>query len=197
MDGNVIETLRDRLREETGDVHRRLEERMARHPVATREGLEVHLLAHALAFDALTAQGGAGASSAPVIEDLRARIAVDLGRLGVALPDPVSTPRAAFDPLAVDYVVLGSRLGARVLHKDWKSSVDPAVRAASAYFSAPARPREWQNFIRGVMSYDIAGVRAATVVEDAKRIFEVFLLALTRAERTKRNVDGSIRRCFS
>ena len=93
----------------------------------------------------------------------------------VALPrSPARAAPEDPEPLAIDYVVLGSRLGSSVLKRHWAQAEDPRVRDASCYFSAPAQVRRWQAFCRQTREMSPKNAAADRAVDDTRRIFALF-----------------------
>ena len=78
------------------------------------------------------------------------------------------------DPLAVDYLLAGSRMGTRVLRRRWLESTDPAVHAADAYFGLPDDPSEWAR-VRGRLSEIADGSdRALRIEADVSALYALF-----------------------
>ena len=78
-----------------------------------------------------------------------------------------------FDPLAVDYVVAGSRLGLKVLKARWESSPDRLVRAANAYFRLP-NVTPWRDVCHALSTVPVDSARAGAITRDTRRIFNLF-----------------------
>ena len=85
------------------------------------------------------------------------------------------------DPLAVDYVVAGSRLGLKVLQARWASSSDPLVRAAGAYFTQPNAAPAWPKVCRALSKVPVDSIRAGVITRDTRRIFDLFAVAYQRS----------------
>ena len=86
------------------------------------------------------------------------------------------------DPLAVDYVVAGSRLGLKVLKTRWASSSDPLVRAAGAYFTQPNASPAWPKVCRALSTVPLDSARAGAITRDTKRIFDLFAATYRRGQ---------------
>ena len=89
------------------------------------------------------------------------------------------------DPLAVDYVVAGSRLGLKVLKTRWAGSADPLVRAAGAYFTQPFAASPWPKVCRALSKVPVDSARAGAITRDTKRIFDLFAATYRSAARVK------------
>ena len=103
----------------------------------------------------------------------------DLATLGQRRLEVRHTPAehgeaGALDPLAVDYVVAGSRLGLKILKTRWASSSDPLVRAANAYFTMPNAASPWPDVCRALSTVPPGSARAGAITRDTKRIFDLF-----------------------
>ena len=86
------------------------------------------------------------------------------------------------DPLAVDYVVAGSRLGLKVLKTRWAGSADPLVRAAGAYFTQPCAAPAWPEVCRALSTVPLDSARAGAITRDTKRIFDLFAVTYRRGK---------------
>ena len=86
------------------------------------------------------------------------------------------------DPLAVDYVVAGSRLGLKVLKTRWASSSDPLVRAAGAYFTLQNAAPAWPEVCRALSTVPLDSARAGAITRDTKRIFDLFAATYRRGQ---------------
>ena len=84
-------------------------------------------------------------------------------------------------PLAVDYVVAGSRLGLKVLKTRWAGSADPLVRAAGAYFAQPFAASPWPKVCRALSKVPVESARAGAITRDTRRIFDLFAAAYQRS----------------
>jgi heme oxygenase len=109
------------LREKTGDIHRRLEERMdaierLAHPETRRDLVQRYHQFHLVMEEAMTA----GLASAPAGEWRRTPlIEADLARLDLSpLPCPAMAPLGRGQAIGALYVLEGSSLGGRVILKD-------------------------------------------------------------------------------
>ncbi|WP_407493313.1 hypothetical protein [Pseudooceanicola sp. MF1-13] len=146
---------------------------MSQFDLSTPVGLAVFLAMQQAALDALIAADG-GDRTRSILPDLAARAADDLATLG-ATPAPQrpalgTTP----DAMAVDYVLLGSRLGTAVLKKRWSMATDERVHAASAYFSAPTYIDVWQAFCSAAAEVPADSPQAQTIVNDTSRLFDFY-----------------------
>ena len=172
--------LRLRLRQDTRAAHDALDLALSRFDLTTAEGLRRFLRAQWLGLRALDLAGST-AQSRTALTSLTAALRSDLDRLGVAVdPDP---PVLDFvpEPLAIDYMVAGSRLGSMVLRKQWLAATDPDVRAAGAYFGGPDHLDLWKAFCRQAEAMPATTAIADRVVQDADRLFEFFLDCARRA----------------
>ena len=89
------------------------------------------------------------------------------------------------EPLAVDYVVAGSRLGLKVLQAHRAGSADPLVRAAGAYFTQPNAASPWPKVCRALSKVPVDSARASAITRDTRRIFNLFAAAYGSAARVK------------
>lgn len=175
-----MSTLRDRLREDTRAAHDALDRGFARFDLATREGLGGFLAAHRSALAALLSAPGEGADQAEALRrEAVTAVEGDLQSLGQEAGRDVAP--LSLDPRAVLYVLLGSRLGLRVLEKRWAEAGDPLVAAAGRLFGLPGQGAAWRRFCAEASAASGKGAEADRVVTDAGRAFGLYLDALRGA----------------
>lgn len=170
-------TLRERLRADTRAAHDALDRGFERFDLATCEGLGGFLAAQRSALGALHPTPGEGAEQSEALRrEAVAAVEGDLkslGRGGGRDLAPIS-----LDPRAVLYILLGSRLGLRVLETRWAGSTDPAVTGAGRLFGLPGQRPAWRRFCAEASTASGEGAEADRVVVDAGRAFGLYLEAL-------------------
>ena len=167
-------TLRERLRRETRSLHECLDARVSCFDVRDPAGLARFLSLHMAAFDRM-ARPDPDAGLAAAMTDLRARALTDLEALGYAAPQSPAGAPIRYHPVAMSYVVAGSRLGGTVLRTRWLAATDPAVRCARVYFDAPDYLDLWRAFCDTAGRTLAEGPDADRVVDDARRVFEMYI----------------------
>ncbi|NIZ12096.1 biliverdin-producing heme oxygenase [Phaeobacter sp. HF9A] len=122
----------------------------------------------------------------PLVRELQQRVHQDLVTLDEQ-PLPASLDLGFRPhPLAVDYVVSGSRLGAQVLKKHWFDSGLTEVDRVCAYLSAPAHTSYWREFLARSTALPAQGKEADTIVIDCITLFKFCLdYALTQPARER------------
>ena len=90
----------------------------------------------------------------------------------------LAQPKYAYDTLAVDHIVLGSRLGTYVLRGIWVMSLDRQVRQARADFAQPQFKDEWRAHCMSLSSMDASDAAGQKMIDDARRLFVLFESAL-------------------
>lgn len=173
MSEQVQVTLRKRLRDSTRGAHEALDAQVSAFDLSTRSGLRCFLAMQVQALSALASVAD-GAACAPIIRVLRNGARDDLATLSGRVPAPAPAPRHKPHPLALDYVISGSRLGTVVLKRRWQASTDPAVRAATAYFGAPDGIEHWRAFCASTEAIDAAGAVSDSIVADAAGLFDFY-----------------------
>ncbi len=173
-------TLRQRLRQDTSLDHKIVDDLFGTLQLGSRSGFVHFASAQLLAYRSLLdAEGFLGrAANSALIEDFCRRLEADLAAFGDC--PPLSSPLACAGPLhaeAVDYVILGSRMGSRILRKCWLASSDPLVGAAGAYFSAPQMTMEWQELCARLAGMPARSPTADRIVRSAREIFTLFQAA--------------------
>lgn len=182
--------LRARLRLETSALHGRVDRVFSTFDPGCSVGLASLLQAQGAAVGAVRCLPGADAAEALALRDeMLEAVRADLRCLGVALPEALGP--AYLHPTSVRYVLLGSRMGMRVLHRRWAASKDPAV--AVAYRSLGLSPGgAWRRFCEETGRVPEGSPLADLIVRDALRLFTLFAAG---AERV--NVPSSVSRSGS
>lgn len=174
-------TLRQRLRDDTRDAHDALDAMVAMADLASVEGLARFLGSQWLAFESLVAGGVTGhrVRAAEMVAN-REALAADMAALGRDLPVRLDEAAPA-DPVAVDYVILGSGVGKVYLRRAWAASEDACVRRASRWFDLPRAAGDWHGHLTDLSARD--GATGDAVVADARTLFALFLRAFERGMR--------------
>lgn len=102
------------------------------------------------------------------------QIVSDLKLLGVGENCTAAGRLEKIDPLALDYLIEGSRMGTSILRTRWQTTSDPLVARASSYFSAPTAPQRWKDVRAKLSQIPQNSVRAQTITDDAIKIFRLF-----------------------
>ena len=163
--------LRTRLRVGTRKEHEALDAKLAGLDLKSPDGLSRFLQVQAAALPRIRISDGV-ARSADLADDLLAGLRLDLAVLGV--PELPEGPAVEVHALAMDYVVLGSRLGTAVLRKTWAVADNPLVQRASRYFEAPARPDLWRTFCVETGQMEANGAQADRMVDDVRALFRLY-----------------------
>jgi hypothetical protein len=114
----------------------------------------------------------------PVLHDLIARLDADLAATGTTAHP--AQPLRGLDPLAVDYLILGSRLGTEVLRRQIFADQPPS--ALPAYFQLSPQPDLWRAHCAALDAIDPASARAAAVIADTNTAFSLFQQAARRQD---------------
>lgn len=115
--------------------------------------------------------------SAGILQDLLRRLDADLADLRIAPPSPEAA--RPLDPLAVDYLVLGSRHGTEVLRRRLFGSPDSPP--ARGYFTKDRDPGAWQALCAALDRVDPDSPRAARILFDTASGFDLFAKAAAAA----------------
>ena len=167
-------TLRDRLREGSAEIHARLDAAVGRADLLSVDGYAAFLAMNARAFGALAESGAKGElATNDMLDALALAATTDLGTMGH--PRPTTTTLRPVLPLAVDYVVLGSRLGTRVLRRTWQSAEDARVLAADRYFGQPEHTDLWRTLCRDLSAMPGNDPKAQAILDDVMALFALFL----------------------
>lgn len=166
--------LRTKLRQGTAASHNRIDARLGALDLTTVEGLKRFLSAHFLVqslYEPLLSE------VTPTLNFI-AELKHDLAALGAQLPTWTSPPeQLAFNEIGYRYVMTGSQLGAKTLHRAWKKSTNERVRAASQFLNANIKSRAWPSFLFELASIDAESNEVGSILICANQVFEVFDLA--------------------
>ena len=171
--------LRKRVRSALADDHDRVDAQFAELEIQSRSGLATFLQTHRAAFDAMLVSGTSfdGRVKDTHIIDIIKALDTDLKALRVPVYR-LNVPAFSYNPLAVDHIVLGSRLGTAVLRSKWLMSSDRQVRQARSYFAQPQMTEEWRAHCMHLSSLDATDETGKQLIEDARRLFVLFESAL-------------------
>ncbi|WP_137681718.1 biliverdin-producing heme oxygenase [Aurantiacibacter suaedae] len=152
-------------------AHEDTESAFAAFDITTREGLEATLRAHAAALSSLLPS----VSSHPIFTEeigrLRDLAVCSLAATGAAPATSFIRDVGALKPLAVAYVVLGSRLGARLISARLNAAQVPHDSAAHAYFRDEGSGPAWQKLQEMLAALPR---EETAIVADTRAAFEVF-----------------------
>lgn len=166
-------TLRDRLRSGSTESHDRLDALVSGADLRQPEGYARFLAMNAAAFRALAdAEVSGDFATMDVIRGLADAAAADLHCLGHTAPTTHSKPHA--EALAIDYVVLGSRIGTKVLRRVWQGSSDPHVLSAGRYFALPDAMCDWRALCDRMKAMPGDDVKSSEVLKDVNDLFRLF-----------------------
>ena len=171
--------LRKRVRSALAEDHARVDAQFATLDIQTRKGLATFLQTHRAAFDALACSGSsfAGRIKETHLIDIVKAIDSDLTALHVPILH-LPAENYGYDALAVDHIVLGSRLGTAILRAKWMASQDRLVRQARAYFAQPQFKEDWRAHCLHLSSMDAQHDAGQRLIQDARRLFVLFESAL-------------------
>lgn len=176
------DTLRDRLRRGSSAAHERLDTEVSRLDLTGREGFAAFLAMQATALDAMIRGGASGdLLTVEMLADLRDSALSDLEVLGVQAPALGDTGPMRRE--AVDYVILGSRLGTAVLRRRWLEADDELVQRASRYFIQPQLSSLWRSHCAAMSARPGADATADLVLADVIALFTLFRAALDAARK--------------
>ncbi|SPF78172.1 hypothetical protein [Pseudoprimorskyibacter insulae] len=154
------------LRTKTRHAHDKAELSFARFRADAKRNLGWFLASQRAGLGALRASG-IGVST-----DLRARLLIRLDADLIVHNRPLIPVRAAqeLDPLAVDYIILGSRLGTEVLRRQVFQSGD----AIPLYFQTGPEPQLWRTLCDDLALIDPGSARASAILRDTRTAFDIF-----------------------
>lgn len=175
MVSTLPQDFRNILRQETRVAHDQLDHHFTQIDIASRDGLKAFVGVHLACFQMMQARLRSSNLSAATLQDMINGLALDAVVLGLDHPVDAPALEQQIDPLAIDYLVAGSRLGSKVLSRRWAQSQDPLVQNAKTYFSQPSDPTLWPATCRALSDIPVAHARAAYIVKDARTLFQLFI----------------------
>lgn len=165
-------SLRTRLKNDTRAFHEELDDMVSRFDLTTPRGLSSFLHMQSMALRTIEPHAERAASCS-ALRDLLRRADSDLCLLETRDRQPARVI-GPLHPLAIDYVIAGSRLGTQVLRQKWKAATDPRVLQADAYFSAPRHVELWKSFCLSTEAMSPLGGVADQIVGDACLLFRLY-----------------------
>ncbi len=180
----VTTGFRARLRAETFADHQVLDDLFASVDLVHRDGLRLFAQTHHAAFDVLY-RNHKTSDWARVLQEMRANLVADLNVLGAQPLKIDHTNFPTIHPIALEYILVGSRMGTAVLRKRWGQSSDPLVLAAGHYFSADAWTYNWRETCTRLSAVPTDTGVADEIVADTKRCFGLFSFAFKQASTEK------------
>lgn len=165
------------LRETTRPEHNRLDTMFSALDIAQPAGLQRFIGVHLSCFRTMSSRALNGSHSHSLLSLMVCSLALDVEILGGSGRCTINSLPANIDPLAIDYLVAGSRLGSKVLYKRWSISDVSIVRRANNYFGLATDPSFWQLTCTALADIDPNSARADAIVQDTKILFELFSTA--------------------
>lgn len=165
--------LRQRLARDLASTHQRLDDLVSLFDLETKTGVTSFILMHEAALKQLSETQLSDAART-MVNDLLHRAQADLDAMQVAPLTPEPTKTDDLHPLAVTYVIAGSRLGAEVLKKRWLGSEAAKDGHGEAYMLAPRHIEVWQSFVKDASEMPATSDLADKIVKDAAAVFELY-----------------------
>ena len=167
------------LRQQTSTDHDRVDALMSGFDVATRDGLLQFLGLQLDCFEAMIPAARGDSVARHQLLSMTAAIRRDFATLVEPKQDSEPSQLNPLDPLALDYIIEGSRLGTKMLKRRWAAAKDPQVSAAKAYFSFESEPGRWRQVCNALSEITPDSTRATAVIADTATLFELFRKAAT------------------
>ena len=181
-------TLRDRLRVDTAPSHERVDRAYSTLDLRRRSDLGTFLSAQRAVLGAIRVRPGRHAGEAgEVALTMTGALDEDLDHLGATLPRVLDALEVC--GTACLYILLGSSLGTRVLHRRWLETQDPVVGGAGRYLGLAMPPGAWRDLCEDLGRCPTEGAEADQTVRDAAALFDLHLAAWHRLTAP---VEGSV-----
>ncbi|MFQ6551918.1 biliverdin-producing heme oxygenase [Aestuariibius insulae] len=168
-------SLRERLRRDLQDEHEALDRKISTLDLTQIHGYRAFLAIHYIALRGLQ-------TDAPqaMLGDMIDALGTDLDAMGA--PTLPTLAPLSVHTVALDYMLIGSRLGTQVLRKRWLAATDPRVTANGCYFALPAQGRAWGALTKALGAMNGSDERAAQIVADARALFLRFSTSYDRVQ---------------
>ncbi|WP_176559246.1 hypothetical protein [Rubellimicrobium roseum] len=167
-------TLRDRLRADTAPWHERVDD--AYSVLDLRQTVDLGRFLRSQLSVLLAVRCGPGRHAEDAERLRRSMIGAlqaDLRHLDLKAVRPATERR--LDATAVHYILLGSRLGTRVLHRRWLGATDAAVAGAGRYLGTTPPTAAWRKFCAELLQMPDQGTEADRITHDACILFDLHL----------------------
>ncbi|NVO29209.1 biliverdin-producing heme oxygenase [Donghicola sp. C2-DW-16] len=174
-----------RLRADTRGAHEALDQAFAPFQADPAAHLRSFLAAQMAGLTALSSSARLphNTASLSLLSEMLDRLAQDCQQM--AIPVPVVRPRSGLHPLAVAYLVIGSRLGTEVLRRTLVAS---GTERIPLYFAPQDYKAAWQGLCAELSAQSAAGPLADDVCDGVIAGFELF----HSAARLTRETTGKL-----
>lgn len=182
----MAQTFRFRLRSETRQAHEAVDDAFGAHDLSTSAGYVAFLGAHEVALAALAAQPELPRALLDWIAQDRARIARDLTVLR-ARAVPAQLPNLPpCHPLAVEYILRGSKMGLRMLWARWNAAQGTRAGATDHFLSNSPPDGSWRAFCTRLDQIPPNSSAGNAIIRDSIEIFGLYTKAAhTPCHRTE------------
>tara|TARA_R110000822_G_scaffold25993_3_gene78669 strand:- start:25 stop:576 length:552 start_codon:yes stop_codon:yes gene_type:complete len=170
------------LREATRPEHDHLDCMFTALDIAKLDGFASFVKVHLTCFQLMAKVAVDGSYSHKSLCQMVNCLALDLDVLGGRQTQTGIKLSAKIDPLAIDYLVAGSRLGSKVLRKRWSGSDDPIVRRSNHYFGLDSNAVFWQLTCKALAEIYPDSHRAKVITRDTKILFRLFSTVYENAD---------------
>lgn len=170
----MLKDFRHVLRHETQEDHSRIDAALSASDVSCQEGLGEFLRIHLTCFEVMQRAATQDSRAERSLQTMCSAIKRDLSVLMQIRRPPQTEALGPTDPLALDYLIEGSRLGTIVLRRRWDCTDDPVVRAADSYFSIQPEAGRWREVCKDLSAIPSDSPRAAAMIRDTKDLFGLF-----------------------
>lgn len=163
-------TFRTGLRDKMRHAHDVVDDQFSTLDLTTLGGLKRFLIIHEACF---TQVDIAQSQPHPYLRDIIDNLRHDMRDLALT---PLKMPALdnPLTPLAVAYIVEGSRMGTAVLRRRWAQSSDPHVLEINTYFDATYHQTGWRALCTQLESVVPGSPHARAITRDAALIFGQF-----------------------
>lgn len=166
--------LRYQLRERTRKDHDDLDELVSQFDLASHDGFRAFVQLHLCCFLQMQSRLSPECRSGQTLDDMVDGLRADLQSIDAAAIDPVVDVPIKLDPLAIDYMVAGSRLGSKILAKRWATSTEASVQNADAYFGQQSDKLLWPVTCQSLSDVAHDDPRATQIIDDTRFLFQLF-----------------------
>jgi len=182
----MTDHFRASLKVATQAQHDRVDTAFSRLDLTEPHDLTVFLTVHLACFGSMKAAAIPLSQADNDLDEMMGRIVDDLAALGAAPMDAGKPALPSIHPMALDYMLEGSRLGSKVLARRWAASKDQTVQKANRYFTLQTDPSKWRKICEDLTAIDTASNQAQKIVADTNAMFDMFHTEITSTTRLDR-----------
>ena len=174
------------LRQRSFAQHDQLDQMFRTVDISQRDGFALFASVHRTCFQAMSDRYPSGGHASEFLGQMVDCLSHDIRIIGATSLDATPELPKQIDPLAIDYLVAGSRMGSKVLLKRWAKSGDPRVQQACHYFGLQGDGQFWKDTCAALSLIAPSSARANEIVTDTQILFGLFIRVFETVSRPEK-----------